>query len=63
MARRRSSVFHQHQGPSFGARLFRVVLVLLVLTVIGGAIFLGFWDVQAPVERVERSIPRERFLP
>ncbi|MCA8907152.1 MAG: hypothetical protein KDA64_04585 [Rhodospirillaceae bacterium] len=56
-------MFHQHQGPSFGARLFRVVLVLLVLTVIGGAIFLGFWDVQPPVERVERSVPRERFLP
>ena len=64
MARhRRSSVFSQTHGPSLGTRLVRALLVLVGLTVLGGAVFLGFWDVQPPVETVERPIPRERFLP
>ena len=60
---RRSSVFAQNQRSGVGTAIFRMLLVLVVLTLIGGAVFLGFWDVQPPVETVERPIPRDRFLP
>ena len=43
--------------------MLRLLFALLVLTAVGGAVFLGFWDVQPPIETNERPIPRDRFLP
>ena len=59
---RRGSVFSQSSSPGVGATLGRMLLMLILLTVLAGAVFLGFWDVQPPVESIEIVIPNERFL-
>lgn len=38
-----------------------LVLVLVVAAVIGGGMFLSTWDIPAPVAKVEKVIPDERF--
>jgi len=39
----------------------RAVLVLVVLSLVGGATFLVTWDIPAPVTKVERVLPDDRF--
>jgi len=39
----------------------RVVFLLVVLSLAGGAAFLATWDIPAPVKKVERVLPDDRF--
>lgn len=41
--------------------LSRVLLVVILLALIGGAAFLATWDIPAPISTVEKEIPDERF--
>jgi len=43
------------------SKIVRTLLVLVVLGLIGGAVFLLTWDIPAPTARVEKTIPNERF--
>lgn len=38
-----------------------VVLSLLILALAGGGVFLATWTIPAPVAKVEKVIPDERF--
>jgi len=41
---------------------FSVFLLLFVLVALGaGAVFLMSWDIPAPTQSVERTIPNDRF--
>lgn len=42
-------------------KLSTLVFVLVVASVVGGGIFLSSWDIPAPVAKVEKVIPDERF--
>lgn len=61
---RRSDAAH-HKGISEETVavgfLMRLILIVIVLAVAGGAIFLATWDMPAPTSRVEKVIPAERF--
>jgi hypothetical protein len=39
----------------------RVLLVLLLVLVLGGAMFLVTWDIPPPSEKVERVLPDDQF--
>jgi hypothetical protein len=39
----------------------RAVFLLVVVTLAGGAAFLATWDIPAPVKKVERVLPDDRF--
>lgn len=39
----------------------RAVFVLVVLSLAGGATFLVTWNIPAPVTKVERVLPDDRF--
>ncbi|HIJ38061.1 MAG TPA: hypothetical protein HPP80_04115 [Rhodospirillaceae bacterium] len=41
--------------------IFRVLLVLLVLVVIGGAAALAMWDIPAPSAKIEKVITDDHF--
>ena len=41
--------------------IFSIVLVLFLLILGGGAAFLATWDIPAPVSKVERVLPDDRF--
>ena len=43
------------------SKIVRTLLVLVLLGLIGGAVFLLTWDIPAPTARVEKPIPNERF--
>ena len=38
-----------------------IVLIILLLAVLGGAVFLVMWDIPPPSERVEKILPDDRF--
>lgn len=38
-----------------------IVLIIMLLAVVGGAIFLATWDIPPPSERVEKVLSDERF--
>lgn len=42
-------------------RVSRVVLLLVIVTIAGTAAFLATWDIPAPVKKVERVLPDDRF--
>lgn len=42
-------------------RLSRLMLVILLVVFVGVVVFLGTWDIPAPVAPVEKVIPNERF--
>ena len=42
-------------------KLSTLVFVLVVASVVGGGIFLSSWDIPAPVAKVEKVVPDERF--
>lgn len=42
-------------------RLWLVIFVLLVLLIGGGAVFLLFWDIPAPSQKVEKVLPDDAF--
>ncbi|HEY4636470.1 MAG TPA: hypothetical protein VIG92_07920 [Rhodospirillales bacterium] len=39
----------------------RAVFLLVVIMLGGGAVFLATWDIPAPVNKVERVLPDDRF--
>lgn len=39
----------------------QIVFILLLLILVGGAVFLLNWDIPAPSAMVEKVIPNERF--
>ena len=39
----------------------RMLLVLLLVLVLGGAMFLVTWDIPPPTARVERVVPDDQF--
>ncbi len=39
----------------------RFLMFLVVVAIVGGAAFLSTWDIPAPVSKVEKVIPDERF--
>lgn len=41
--------------------LSRVMAVLVVAVIVGGAVFLATWDIPAPMSTVEKVIPNDRF--
>lgn len=41
--------------------LLRIVVVVGVLLLIGGFVLLGTMDLQPPTQRIEKSIPNDRF--
>ncbi|HLN25768.1 MAG TPA: hypothetical protein VK558_17490 [Patescibacteria group bacterium] len=41
--------------------LVRIILILLVVTLVGGTIALAMWNIPAPTAKVEKVIPDERF--
>lgn len=49
------------QTTSRRARLLRVALVLVLLALIGGAVMLGFGDVEPVTTPVERTIPDDQL--
>ena len=40
----------------------RIVLVVFVLVIVGGAVFLASWDIPAPSAAVEKAIPNDRVF-
>tara|TARA_A100001037_G_scaffold303478_1_gene337591 strand:- start:5593 stop:5733 length:141 start_codon:yes stop_codon:yes gene_type:complete len=38
-----------------------IVLIIMLLAVVGGAVFLATWDIPPPSERVEKVLPDDRF--
>ena len=42
-------------------KVSRVVLLLVIVTIAGAAVFLATWDIPAPVKKVERVLPDDRF--
>ena len=42
--------------------LMKVLIVILVLVLAGGAVFLMNWEIPPPSEKIEKVIPNERIL-
>lgn len=42
-------------------KLSRIILVLVVIVIAGGAVFLASWHIPAPTTKVEKVIPNDRF--
>jgi hypothetical protein len=49
------------RGEDTVGTITRLVLVVCVLAVVGGAVALASWDIPAPTTRVEKPIPSDRF--
>jgi len=43
------------------SRLFRALIVLTLIVVVGGSVFLATWEIPAPSKTVERVIPDDRL--
>lgn len=41
--------------------VLRIILVLVVVILVGGAVFLATWDIPAPSRQVEKTLPSDRF--
>jgi hypothetical protein len=41
--------------------LARLIVVLILVALVGGAGFLAYGDIEAPMERIEIVIPNDRF--
>jgi hypothetical protein len=41
--------------------LLRIIVVLGLLILIGGVVLLATMDLQPPTQRIEKSIPNDRF--
>lgn len=42
-------------------RFLLILLALIILVLVGGTVFLMFWNIPAPTQRVEHPIPDARF--
>jgi hypothetical protein len=43
------------------AKIILATLLVLVVLLVGGGVFLAFWDIPAPSATVEKVIPDARF--
>jgi hypothetical protein len=41
--------------------LFKFVAAILLIGIIAGGVFLATWDIPAPTEQVEKTLPNDRF--
>jgi hypothetical protein len=41
--------------------LFKFVAIVFVIAVVAGGAFLATWEIPAPSEQVEKTIPNDRF--
>ncbi|MCC9624532.1 hypothetical protein LPB41_22860 [Thalassospira sp. MA62] len=41
--------------------LSRIILLLIIAVIVGGATFLVTWDIPAPTTQIEETIPNSRF--
>lgn len=39
----------------------KLTLLLILVILVGGAVFLATWDIPAPTQQVEKVLPDERF--
>lgn len=39
----------------------KFILALVVILLVGGAVFLATWEIPAPSEQIEKTIPNDRF--
>lgn len=53
---RNRSRFSQGPATNFGTRLLQILLVLVLLTLIGGSIYLGVFEIDPPTETLERPL-------
>ena len=44
-----------------GGKVLKILLGVIVVVLIGGAVFLATWDIPAPNQQVEKVIPDDRF--
>jgi len=42
-------------------RLAKYIIVLFLALIVAGGVFLATWDIPAPTESVEKTIPNDRF--
>jgi len=42
-------------------KLSRLVLAAVAILVLGGGVFLAMWDIPAPVQKIEKELPDDRF--
>jgi hypothetical protein len=41
--------------------LSKLVFILVIAIIVGGGLFLATWDIPAPVNNVERTLPDNKF--
>ena len=41
--------------------VLKILVAVIVVVVVGGAVFLSTWDIPAPNQQVEKVIPDDRF--
>jgi flagellar basal body-associated protein FliL len=46
---------------SWMGRILVIVILVVVVGLICGGVFLAFWDIPAPTEKVEKVLPDARF--
>ncbi len=39
----------------------KLTILLILVLVVGGAVFLATWDIPAPTRQVEKTLPDSRF--
>jgi len=44
------------------ATMLRLVLILVMLSLVGGVIMLGVWNAPPPTAKIEKVIPNDRFF-
>ncbi|MEA2783477.1 MAG: hypothetical protein QOK29_5021 [Rhodospirillaceae bacterium] len=42
-------------------RLLLIFVLLILVAIVGGAVFLGFYDIPAPTQRMEVSVPNDKL--
>ena len=42
-------------------KLSTLVFILIIAIIVGGGAFLATWDIPAPVNKIERTIPDDKF--
>lgn len=42
-------------------RLAKYIIFLFLAVIVAGGVFLATWDIPAPTESVEKTIPNDRF--